>query len=158
LIFVTVGTMWPFDRLVRAMDLWAEARPGAVLLAQIGAGGYEPRHMRWVRRLERADYAAAMAGARLVVAHAGIGSVISAGEHGRPVVVLPRRAAEGEHSNDHQVETADWLLGKPGVHVAAETADLARCIAAAEAGGALPPASRTAPPELLDRLRAFVLR
>jgi UDP-N-acetylglucosamine transferase subunit ALG13 len=157
-IFVTVGTMWPFDRLVRAMDGWAAARPGEELFAQIGAGAYEPRHMRWVRRLERADYAAAMAGARLVVAHAGIGSVISAGEHGRPVVVLPRRAAEGEHSNDHQVETAHWLTGKPGVHVAAGTAELAACIAAAETVGAAARVAPTAPPEFLERLRAFVLR
>ena len=59
-----------------------------------------------------------IAGARLVVAHAGVGSVVSAGEQGKPIVVLPRRAALGEHTSDHQVETIGWLRGKPGVHVA----------------------------------------
>ena len=94
--------------------------------------------MAWVRRLERPDYAAAIARARLVVAHAGVGSVVSAGEQGKPIVVLPRRAALGEHTSDHQVETVGWLRGKPGVHVADSEAELPACIAAAAAGGRRP--------------------
>ena len=43
-IFVTIGSMFPFDRLIRAMDAWAAAQPErrVELLAQIGDGGYEP--------------------------------------------------------------------------------------------------------------------
>jgi len=81
LIFVTIGSMFPFDRLIRAMDDWAAmtaagSSAGAApveLVAQIGEGSYRPRHMRWVKSLERADYARAVAGAELVVAHAGMG-------------------------------------------------------------------------------------
>ena len=75
-IFVTIGSMFPFDRLIRAMDAWAASRAAsadgpAELLAQIGDGGYEPVHMRWVRSLPREDYARAVAGARIVVAALG---------------------------------------------------------------------------------------
>ena len=127
MIFVTIGSMFPFDRMIRAMDAWAAAQEEEIL-AQIGAGAFEPRHMAWVRRLERPDYAAAIARARLVVAHAGVGSIVAAGEQGKPIVVLPRRAALGEHTSDHQVETASWLRGKPGVRVAESEADLPACI------------------------------
>ena len=123
MIFVTIGSMFPFDRLVRAMDAWAEAQAetaaGPVpLLAQIGDGGYEPQHMRWVRSLDRDAYARAVVESDVVVAHAGMGSVITAGEHGKPIVLLPRLAAQGEHTSDHQVDTARWLRTRPGIHVA----------------------------------------
>ena len=114
MIFVTVGGELPFERLVRAMDAWAAAHPGEEVLAQIGGGAYLPAHMRWQRSLGREAYAAAVAGAELVVAHAGIGSVVTAGEHGKPIVLLPRRARFGEHRNDHQRDTAARLGGRPG--------------------------------------------
>jgi UDP-N-acetylglucosamine transferase subunit ALG13 len=149
--------MFPFDRLIRAMDDWAAANPGHEMLAQIGAGGFLPARMPWVRRLERADYVAAVARAELVVAHAGMGTVITAAEHGKPVVLLPRRGPLGEHNNDHQADTAVWLRTRPGIRVADTEADLAPCIAAALAGGggagAIGP---SAPGEFLARLRAFV--
>jgi len=82
--------MFPFDRLIRATDAWAAANPGREMLAQIGDGSFEPAHMPWVRRLERPDYLAAVARSALVVAHAGMGTVITAAEYGKPVVLLPR--------------------------------------------------------------------
>jgi UDP-N-acetylglucosamine transferase subunit ALG13 len=156
-IFVTIGSMFPFDRLIRAMDAWAAAQPQpAALLAQIGDGGFEPRHMRWVRSLARDDYARAVAEADLVVAHAGMGSVITAGEHGKPIVLLPRRAAEGEHTNDHQLDTARWLRSRPGIHVAdAEEALAARIAEARAAGAAAARLATTAPEAFLARIRGF---
>lgn len=167
MIFVTIGSMFPFDRLIRAMDVWAaEARPGAEeaeeIVAQIGeGGGYQPVHMRWVPRLERADYAATVARARLVVAHAGVGSIVTAGEMGKPIVVLPRRQHLAEHTSDHQMETVGWLRGKPGVFVADSEADLPACIAAALAAGEAAsgaPIEPTADPAFVRRLRDFILR
>jgi UDP-N-acetylglucosamine transferase subunit ALG13 len=146
--------MFPFDRLIRAMDAWAAANP-CETLAQIGDGGFLPRHMPWVRRLERAEFVRTVARAELIVAHAGMGTVITAAEHGKPVVLLPRKGALGEHNNDHQADTAVWLRTRPGIHVADREADLGPCIAAALAGqGAAIGAS--APAEFLARIRAFV--
>ena len=163
MIFVTIGSMFPFDRLVRAMDAWAAERgsEGAEdVLAQIGEGDYRPVHMRWVTRLARADYDATVAAARLVVAHAGVGSVVTAGEHGKPIVVLPRRLHLAEHTSDHQMETAGWLRGKPGIHVAATEADLPASIAAAMAqdAGAAHRIEGVADPAFIARLRAFILK
>ncbi len=157
MILVTVGTMHPFDRLIRAMDAWAAAHPGEEVLAQIGAGRFEPAHMRWVRRIGRGDFDAAVAGAEVVVAHAGVGSVIAAGEHGRPIVLMPRRARFGEHSNDHQADTAAWFGGRPGIRVAGDETELAARIAEARDAAGVAPMPHTAPVAFLDRLRAFAL-
>ena len=115
-IFVTVGGELPFDRLIRAMDAFAAAQPRGEVLAQIGAGGFEPAHMRWVRSLDRATTTPRRwPAAELLVAHAGIGSVVTAGEHGKPIVLLPRQARLGEHRNDHQLDTAA-LARRPARH------------------------------------------
>jgi UDP-N-acetylglucosamine transferase subunit ALG13 len=158
-IFVTIGSMFPFDRLVRAMDAWAAMQAGREMLAQIGDGRFEPAHMRWVRRLERADYLATVARAELVVAHAGVGSVATAGEFGKPIVVLPRRGRLGEHTSDHQRETATWLKAKAGVFVADTEAELAARLAEALAAAAGPRGclARSADPAFIARLRRFIL-
>lgn len=156
MILVTIGSMFPFDRLVQAMDAWAaEHAGGEDILAQIGDGAYEPRHMRWVRRLERAEFMTVLAGADLVVGHAGMGTVITAGEYGKAIVIMPRRAARGEHTNDHQVDTAAWLGGRKGILVAAEEGDLGPRIAEARSGGEVASIGVAAPPAFLARIRAF---
>ena len=158
MIFVTIGSMFPFDRMIRAMDAWVLAEgQGEEVLAQIGAGDYEPRHMTWVRKLDRPAYGAAIRRCRLVVAHAGVGSIVTAGENGRPIVVLPRRAHFGEHTSDHQVETVGWLRGRAGIHVADGEAELPACIAAAAAAAAAGERiAAAADPALIARLRRFI--
>ena len=101
-IFVTVGTQLPFDRLVRAMDDWAASHPGHEVLAQTGDGAFVARAIATVRTLSREAFARAVAEADVVVAHAGIGSVLTALDAGKPVVLMPRRADLREHRNDHQ--------------------------------------------------------
>ena len=159
MIFVTVGGELPFDRLVRAMDAYAAAHPGESFLAQIGAGGYEPAHMPWERTLDRAAYGAALAAAPLLVAHAGIGSVLSAGEAGKPIVIMPRQARLGEHRNDHQRDTVAHLAGRPGIFVAADETELPARIVAARAAAAAGTVAiaASAPEPFLARLRSFVL-
>lgn len=157
MIFVTIGSMFPFDRLIRAMDDWAGAREDGAeeIFAQIGDGAYEPRNMRWERSLKRADYALTVARADLVVAHAGMGSVITAGEYGKPIVLLPRSAAQGEHTNDHQMDTATWLRSRPGIYVADTEQDLPARVADARSGAGSLTVGTSAPPEFLARIRAF---
>ena len=157
-VFVSVGTMMPFDRLVRAMDEWAAANPQVAVEMQIGRGRYEPAHARFVRLMPQGDYRARVASARLFIAHAGMGSIIAAIEAGKPLLMLPRLAAQGEHNNDHQLATAASIGARPGLHVAADAADLkARASAMFAEGGAPPaPISRFAESGFTTRIRAFI--
>lgn len=154
MIFVTIGSMFPFDRLIQVMDAWALANPGQEVLAQIGDGAYEPKHMKFVRRLSQTEFGQTVAGAALIVSHAGMGTVITAGRAGRPMVLLPRLQEWGEHTTDHQIATANWLGGKPGIHVAQTDADLPAAIVAALADqGTGPRINPVADAAFTDRLR-----
>lgn len=160
LILVTVGTMLPFDRLVRAADRWAAEHTGEKVYAQIGErGGYEPQHMAWSRLLSPAAFADLLDQSRLLVAHAGTGSYFLAADRARPIVLLPRRAAYREHTTDHQVGTAQWLATKPGVQVAMTEDDLPRAIEAALAqpGAVVSRVSAYAPELFIARIRAALL-
>jgi UDP-N-acetylglucosamine transferase subunit ALG13 len=60
--------------------------------------------------------------------HAGAGSIMHAVEAGKVPVVMPRRAAFGEHVNDHQVEFAQALAEAGKVVMANTPDDLARAV------------------------------
>ncbi len=107
MILLTVGSMFPFDRLVQAMDdLVASGRLQEEVHAQIGTGRYEPRAMPFDRFMDKAQFDALLMRADAIVSHAGIGSIATALKFGKPMLVLPRLSRHGEHVNDHQVATA----------------------------------------------------
>ncbi|MEM7262700.1 MAG: glycosyltransferase [Planctomycetota bacterium] len=108
MIFVTVGAQLPFDRLVRVVDAWAGETGRTDVFGQI-ANGERPTHMGWADFLEPEDYRKRVIEAEVVVAHAGMGSIITALEFERPIVVLPRLGDLGETRNDHQVATGRRL-------------------------------------------------
>jgi UDP-N-acetylglucosamine transferase subunit ALG13 len=156
-IFVTIGSMFPFDRLVQCVDRIAQRMPQETFFAQIGDGAYEPKHMEFARLLSRRDFMEKLRSAKLMVAHAGMGSVISALEIGTPIVMLPRRAGLAEVNTDHQLATAHWLQGRPNLHVCFEDEDLGRVIGEAlQARQAEAAVDRTAPKEFTDKIRQFI--
>jgi UDP-N-acetylglucosamine transferase subunit ALG13 len=84
MIFATVGTQLPFDRLLLGLDGWAAANPGIPVLAQAGASQRRFRHIETVGQLSQAEFPRPVRGRRLVVAHAGMGTILSAAELGKP--------------------------------------------------------------------------
>ncbi len=62
-----------------------------------------------------------MQAATAIVAHAGMGTILTALEMGKPLLVMPRRAALGEHRNDHQLATASRFAELGRVKVAFST-------------------------------------
>lgn len=156
MIFVTVGANTPFDRLVRCIDEWAAERGRDDVFAQVGRANYRPGHLRWKAMLTPEEFREALANARVVVAHAGIGTILNALQLGVPVLVMPRRATLREQRNDHQLATARHLSERGLVHVAMDEAELR---ARLDELVALPAAERipdVAPPPLVERLRNFI--
>lgn len=158
MIFVTVGSALPFDRLIQAMDAWAAGHPQTEVFAQIGAGAYVPQHMGYERMITPAEFRRRSESANTIVAHAGMGSVITASELGKPIVLLPRLASAREHTTDHQLHTAGWLTARPGIFVASSEADLAKQIAAAQQmARSSKTLSKFAPAAFTDKLRTALL-
>jgi UDP-N-acetylglucosamine transferase subunit ALG13 len=155
MIFVTTGTSLPFDRLVRAVDEIAPSFPEEIFLAQVGDGDYLPTNMEWVRNLKADAYAERVAACRLIVAHAGMGSLITAMEASKPIVILPRRLRFDEINTDHQIATAKHWVGRRGVYVAMEDSDLHPAIVEAFAAPN-PEMSKGSVNSLVDKLRSFI--
>jgi Uncharacterized conserved protein len=127
-IIVTVGMQLGFDRLIAAMDALAPELAMPVI-AQTGRGSYKPQNMEARVKIAPAEFEALMGEAQLIVAHAGIGTVLTAARCRKPILLMPRRADLGEHRNDHQPATVGKLAGRPGILVAADESELAPRIA-----------------------------
>jgi UDP-N-acetylglucosamine transferase subunit ALG13 len=123
-IFVTVGGQLPFDRLIHTVDRWAAGQQRGDVFAQIGESASPPNHIEWQRFLSPRDFQSKAREARVLIAHAGMGSILTALEFRKPIVVMPRRAHLGEHRNDHQWATVKHLGKDVGVVVAADEGEL----------------------------------
>ena len=120
MIFVTVGGVAPFDRLVDAIDVWAEKRRRDDVFAQIGDTALEPAYLRWSQFLTASEFEQRLRGAEVVVAHAGMGTILSALEVGVPIIVLPRDVELGEDRNAHQQATAGRMSERGLIQAAAD--------------------------------------
>ncbi len=155
MILVTVGTQGPFDRLVRTVDGWAGQHTDWECFAQIGPGDYAPEHMPYARTLDPNRFEELLQRARIVIAHAGMGTILKALELGKPVLVMPRRASLGEQRNEHQLATAEKLGGRGLVQVAMDETELQARLERIEDWVASERIAPTASPQLLHALRAF---
>lgn len=108
MIFCTIGTQSPFDRFIKIVDEIA-AESDEEFVAQILGGAYQPKHIKTVGLLPPEGYKELCRKARIIVAHAGIGTIISALQLRKPIVVFPRIAKLGEHRNEHQTATAEMF-------------------------------------------------
>jgi UDP-N-acetylglucosamine transferase subunit ALG13 len=124
MILVTVGTQLPFDRLIKAVDQWSSLNPHHEVEGQYGDSGYTPESFPGSSFLDVSEFNAKVARADLLIAHAGMGSIITAIEMMKPIVVMPRLARYGEHRNDHQLATVEKLGKLSNIHIAENEAAL----------------------------------
>ncbi|MBJ6610048.1 MAG: glycosyl transferase family 28 [Candidatus Thiothrix moscowensis] len=123
MIFVAVGTQFPFDRLIRSVDEWVGQHQMAGI-AQIAGGEYLPQHLRWERFMTTDTFNQHLQAASLIISHAGMGNIITALENRKPIIVMNRQHALGEHRNDHQLDGLAWMGKLPGVYTATSQDEL----------------------------------
>jgi UDP-N-acetylglucosamine--N-acetylmuramyl-(pentapeptide) pyrophosphoryl-undecaprenol N-acetylglucosamine transferase len=122
-VVVTLGTQtgFGFRRLVeRLLEIIPES---ADVLWQTGATEVSDLGIAAKPYLHPVEMRTAMREADVVIAHAGIGSALSALEAGRLPVLVPRRKAFGEHVDDHQATLGRAISGL-GLAVVREVADI----------------------------------
>ena len=126
--FVSLGNaLQPFARLLEGIGRLATQLPQPIIVQH----GHTPFHDgaclpapflgmdEFIEHIHDAD---------LLIMHAGAGSIMHAVEAGKVPVVMPRRAAFGEHVNDHQVEFAQALAEAGKVVMANTPDDLAHAV------------------------------
>jgi UDP-N-acetylglucosamine transferase subunit ALG13 len=161
MIFATVGTQLPFDRLLTGLDSWAARNPNLRILAQTGVSSKPFANIQTVPHLGQSEFRKLIQQARLVVAHAGMGTILSAAELGKPIILMPRRAKFNEHRNDHQQDTANEMSRLSNVTVVSDGEALHEALDAAVSCGfeISKPATAAASDELaplIDAIREFV--
>lgn len=105
MIFCTIGTQAPFDRFVKIVDEIA-GQMDEEIIAQVYESEYVAKNIRTVDFLPPDEFNKLFSQARLIVAHAGMGTIISAMRQHKPIIIFPRKASLGEHRNEHQLATA----------------------------------------------------
>jgi beta-1,4-N-acetylglucosaminyltransferase len=87
MIFITVGSVAPFDRLIMKADELAESGSINDAVAQIGNGTYVPRNARWFRfEPGLAEYYKV---ADLIITHNGAGTIFELLALGRKAIAIP---------------------------------------------------------------------
>ena len=126
MIFLTIGTHEPFDRLVRCVDEWCGSRGfGENVFGQItDRAEYQPRHFEAVATLNPTEYGQRFEASDIIISHAGMGSIITALTKQKPIVILPRRGHLRETRNDHQFATMKRFKSRPGILAAQDEAEL----------------------------------
>jgi UDP-N-acetylglucosamine transferase subunit ALG13 len=151
MILVTVGVSnLPFDRLVAAVD--GLAADGEEVVAQYGAARARPQHAVSFDYLPFVELQRWVSKARVVVCHAGIGSVAMCLTTGVHPVVVPRLERLGECVDEHQL-LFGRRLGQLGLATVVEdVSELPRTVRSVPAGQ--PPTGLSR--QLADELVAYI--
>jgi UDP-N-acetylglucosamine transferase subunit ALG13 len=158
MIFITVGTDLPFDRMMKVIDQWAGETGRKDVFAQIGEGGWQPKHVPFVEFLEPAEFKKRFAEATLIIGHAGMGTILSALLHGKPILVMPKKASFGEHRNEHQTATAKRMMALGNVNVAFDEAELREKLDRVDELQGREPIGAYASGGLVDGIREFIFQ
>ena len=155
MIFLTVGSWYRgFDRLVSAVDaLKGAGEISEDVVAQIGPGKYRPQNFSSVEFCSPQEFDRIVADARIVLSHAGLGTIAVAVTQGKPIVVVPRKPSLGEISDDHQFVTAEQLEAEGKILVAYETTDLPAKLRQAES---FVPAASTGSQDICRAVEQFI--
>jgi len=155
MIFVAVGTQFPFNRLIKTMDDWAYDHEEKVI-AQISEGDYLPEYIKWQRFLDGEQYNKNIREASVFVSHAGMGNIISAREQQTPIIVMNRQYKLGEHRNDHQAEGLKWMGKLEGVYTASTQEELFAHLEHIDQLAVADPENKVGSPELSCYLANFI--
>lgn len=156
MIFVTVGAQMPFDRLTMAIDTWAKTKSDIKIFAQIGNSSYKPENIDWINHLEPNEYREYIKKSELVVAHAGMGTILSVLEIGTHLLIMPRRGIFHETRNDHQLATAKSFSAHNNIQLANDEYELQEKLSQwniQESSASIGP---HASEELLSRISSFI--
>ena len=116
MILVIIGLMYGFERLIKKMDKIAGEIEEEVIV-QIGLTDYEPKNVKYFKFGSEKYFNKQFREARIIVSHAGVGTILTARKFRKPIIIVPRQKKYGEHIDDHQMEIARELEGHKNIRV-----------------------------------------
>lgn len=117
MIFVTVGTQLPFDRLLYTVENAFQSIENLQIIAQIGQSSFFSSKIETYKEMTIAEFNDCVVKSSLIIGHAGIGTILTAAAARKPVCIMPRRAEFNEHRNNHQVGTSERFATTNGCYI-----------------------------------------
>jgi UDP-N-acetylglucosamine transferase subunit ALG13 len=155
ILVITGMEVHPFERLVRAIDeLAASGSFDEPFFIQLGSCTYEPEHAEFERYLSFGELCAKIRAASVVITHAGAGSTLTCIQQGKFPIMVPRRAKDREHIDDHQFPFTAQMRSIGHATAVLEMSDLGAAIRSVQGQPARATALAT-PTELTAWLEGF---
>lgn len=107
-LFFIAGTQLPFPRMDEAIVKLLENNDQAFNITyQSGQReDFSTKNLMQYKLMNEVLFMETLLDADLIIAHAGVGTLLECIENKKPVLMFPRLAKLGEHRNDHQLSTA----------------------------------------------------
>jgi UDP-N-acetylglucosamine transferase subunit ALG13 len=126
--FISIGNAkQSFKRFFTMIDDVAHLLPQPVFI-QCGHTQYENDKFTIVEFIDMDQFATQISAAKLIILHAGAGSVIHAISAGKKPIIIPRESQFNEHVDDHQLEFSQKLEEQDKVYVARDSQGLGESI------------------------------
>ncbi|SEM80744.1 UDP-N-acetylglucosamine transferase subunit ALG13 [bacterium A37T11] len=124
MIFVTIGTQEPFERLMGSISKLSFKIPEVQIFIQARTKVLFEKNVKIFDFLTPEDFDKYFDHADLIISHAGMGTILSALTKGKAILIMPRNAKLGEHRNEHQFATARKMQSLKYVNIAWDENDL----------------------------------
>jgi len=155
LLFVTVGAILPFDRLVKAVaELKARGEIPERVIVQSGTGGLAPDGVEAFETLPFDEMQRILADADIVVCHGGSGSLITALRQGCRVVAMPRLFEMREGYDNHQAEIIAAFAARGLIDTANDVEELSAALRRVREKS--PAMATSEPAALAEHLRGLI--
>jgi UDP-N-acetylglucosamine transferase subunit ALG13 len=122
MIFCSVGTQAPFERMLGYLSEWSHENPHVSIVAQVGSDENNLGNIEAFKTIAEPLFSKHFNESKVVVSHAGMGNIIRSLELGKPIVIVPRDSLRGEHINNHQYDTVENFSNFPSVFIARDKA------------------------------------
>ncbi len=116
MIFVVIGLTYGFERLIKKMDEIAGKIKEEVII-QIGLTDYKPKNAKFFKFSSEEYFNNKFRKARIIISHAGTGTILTARKFKKPIIIVPRQKKYGEVIDDHQMEIATELEGHKNIKI-----------------------------------------
>lgn len=109
MIFIVLGTQkFQLNRLLKQIDeLIGSGKITDEVFAQIGNSDYEPKNFSYEKFYGKDQFEEKIKAADLIICHSGVGTIMTAINSNKPVIVYPRLSKYKEHVDDHQLDIAN---------------------------------------------------
>ncbi len=115
MIFVTVGSQMPFNRMLNIVESWAKIYSHESIIAQVGITSEKFKYLECYESFPPSDYQKKIEQAEIIIGHAGMGTILTSLEAGKPLLIMAREGKRHETRNDHQIATKNWVKSWPNI-------------------------------------------